>query len=137
MLNMNATIYKCLIASPSDTTLERECCDEVFLEINKTLGDSLSVRIEAVRWENDAHPTLGDRGQGIINNQLKPEECDFFIAILKNKFGTPTSLAPSGTVEEFNRAYDNFKRNKNPKILVYFYDGTVERNQISTEDIEK
>ncbi len=35
---MNTKIYKCFIASPSDTSRERDICDKVFSEINKGIG---------------------------------------------------------------------------------------------------
>ena len=50
---MEVVIYKCFIASPSDTQEERDICDKVFLEINKSLGEHLGFRIESKKWEKD------------------------------------------------------------------------------------
>lgn len=40
---------------------------------------------------------------------------------MKHKFGTPTQAAESGTEEEFNRAYDNFKNDGSCKNLMLFF----------------
>ncbi len=67
---MEAEIYKCFIASPSDTQKEREICDEVFEQINQTLGDLHHFRVESLKWENDANPSIAKEPQDIINKKL-------------------------------------------------------------------
>jgi len=118
---MNKEIFKCFIASPSDTGKEREICDKVFKEINETIGDIFSFRIESLKWENDVRPSLGKEGQAIINDQIG-DKYDLFIGIMYKKFGTKTSKAGSGTEEEFNNAYERFKRKEKLEIMFYFND---------------
>ena len=101
---MNVEIYKCFIASPSDTTEERELCDKVFEEINSTLGQQLNFRVESKKWENNARPSFGEDGQAVITEQLL-ENYQLFIGIMWNRFGAPTKRAQSGTEEEFYHAY--------------------------------
>ena len=44
---MEVKIFKCFIASPNDTQAERDLCDEVFKQLNETLGQQLNFRIES------------------------------------------------------------------------------------------
>ena len=117
---MDTTILRCFIASPSDVQSEREACDEVVESINQTLGNSTGVHLETVRWEKDAHAALGCDGQAVINEQLHPEDADFFIGIFWSRFGAPTPRAESGTEEEFKRAYERWQANKSNRIQFYF-----------------
>lgn len=116
---MNVQIYKCFIASPSDTILERGICDKVFNEINKSLGEIYNFRIESLKWENDVRPSFGVDGQDVINKQIG-NSYDLFIGIMYKKFGTPTSRAESGTEEEFNIAYQRYVDNNLSEIMMYF-----------------
>lgn len=118
---MNKQIFKCFIASPSDTEKEREICDKVFREINGTIGNIFNFRIESLKWENNVRPSLGDEGQAIINEQIG-NEYNVFIGIMYKKFGTPTSKAGSGTEEEFNNAYERHQAKENLEIMFYFND---------------
>ena len=134
---MNARIIKCFIASPSDVQEEREACDKVVESINRSLGDSLNVRLETLRWEKDAHAAIGTDSQAVINEQLHPENADFFIGVFWTRFGTPTSRAESGTEEEFERAYTQWQECRNNKIQFYFKDKDPPYNQLDGKQFEK
>jgi len=135
---MIAKIYKCFIASPRDTQAEREACEVAFTEINSTLGDQLGFRIESVRWENHASPGFGKDGQDVLNRQLSPGEHDFFIGIMWCRFGTPTPRAESGTEEEFNQAYDSWKKCNNKRLQIYFNTAAPKNlNDIDTQQLDK
>ena len=117
---MDAKIIKCFVASPSDVQEERNACDEVVESINRSLGVSLNIRLETVRWEKDAHAAVGTDGQAVINEQLHPEDAAFFIGIFWTRFGAPTPRAESGTQEEFELAYKRWQETKNNRIQFYF-----------------
>lgn len=116
----NGKIYKCFIASPSDVKAERDACDEIVSSINRTIASQLNMQLRVVRWETDAHPAIGADGQEVINEQLHPEDADFFIGIFWSRFGTPTPRANSGSEEEFERAYTQWQKTKSNKILFFF-----------------
>lgn len=116
---MTFDLYKCFIASPSDTAQERAACDEVLSKINRTLGDMLSFRVESLKWENDVSPGFGDEPQDVINKRIN-DDYDIFIGIMWNRFGEQTKSAGSGTEEEFNRAYKRMKSGDDVEILFYF-----------------
>ncbi len=126
-------IYKCFIASPGDTTNEREICDRVFQEINNTQGKQFNFRIESKKWENDARPSIGESAQDVINKQLV-NDFQLFIGIMFTRFGAPTKNAESGTEEEFNLAYDN---KDNVEIMFYFNDEKINPNSINTDQLNK
>ena len=67
---MNTEIFKCFIASPSDTQYERDVCETVFAEINKTIGSKFNFRLESLRWEYDTHPDFGNYSQEVVSQQL-------------------------------------------------------------------
>jgi hypothetical protein len=112
-------IIKCFIASPSDTNNERQICDKVLDELNKSLGDIYQFRLEPIKWETDTRPSFGTDGQDVINKQIG-DNYNIFIGIMWKKFGTPTGRAGSGTEEEFQRAYERFKGDPNLEIAFYF-----------------
>ena len=132
-------IYKCFIASPSDTKEERKICDVVFKEINKTLGERCGFRVESVKWENDATPTFALEGQQVINEQLfKDKDIKIFIGIMYHHFGTPTKNYGSGTEEEFYQAYEIHEKNQGSiNIMLYFNDAPIKQSEISTKQSQK
>ena len=127
--------YTCFIASPSDVRAERDACEAVIDEINRTFSDS-HISLRLIRWENDTHPALGDDSQSVINKQLRPDEADFFIGIFWSRFGTPTPRAESGTEEEFNLALNKWEQTKSNHILMFFKTADVPQ-PIDPKQIEK
>lgn len=131
---MQARIFKCFIASPGDTTTEREICDEVFNTINTTIGQSLNFRIESKKWENDARPSFGLDGQDVINRQLL-KEYQIFIGVMWTRFGAPTPRAGSGSEEEFNQAFEAYQQSNDVEIMMYFNTADVPMNQLDPEQL--
>ena len=115
------------VASPGDVQRERDSIVRVVTE--------LELVIELIRWETHAHPALG-RPQGVINAQIG--DYDIFVGIMWKRFGTPTGQADSGTEEEFNLAYEEWKRNNRLQVLFYFSQAKYALNSISeTEQAAK
>lgn len=112
-------LVRIFVASPSDVQSERALAEEVVKELNTTIGDTYGIRLETKKWEKDTYPAIGEYSQDVINKQIG--EYDIFVGIMKHKFGTPTQAAESGTEEEFNRAYDNFKNDGSCKNLMLFF----------------
>jgi len=133
---MEVNIYKCVIASPDDTVLERDICDEVFKEINETLGQQLEFRIESKRWEKDVRPSFAEDGQAVINEQLL-DNYQLFVGIMWNKFGTPTKRTLSGTEEEFNIAYKRYLAKGDVEIMLYFNEAPQMSSELDLDQVEK
>jgi hypothetical protein len=109
---------KIFVASPSDVSEERETVSFVVQEIKRTIGDIRNVELETVKWETHSFPDVGDDAQDVINRQIG--KYDVLVGIMWKRFGTPTKRSDSGTGEEFERAYEYFKKFKRPKIMFYF-----------------
>lgn len=109
---------KIFVASPSDVSEERETVSFVVQEIKRTIGDIRNVDLETVKWETHSFPDVGVDAQDVINKQIG--KYDVLVGIMWKRFGTPTKRSDSGTGEEFERAYEYFKKFKRPKIMFYF-----------------
>lgn len=133
---LDVKIYKCFIASPSDTQKERDACDDVFQLINESLGQQLNFRLESRRWEKDARPSFGEDGQSVITEQLL-DNYQLFIGIMCNKFGSPTKRAESGSEEEFNHAYNRHLEGSDVEIMLYFNNEPVATNTLDLDQLRK
>lgn len=129
-------IIKCFIASPGDTIKERNICEKVFTEINTGIGIPYGFELKSLRWENDVHPGIGVDGQDVINRQIEGKY-DLFIGIMYTRFGSLTNRAESGTVEEFNSAYEKAKELKTMEIMFYFNDQPTSPSKIDWEQYSK
>ncbi len=112
-------LFKIFLASPGDTDAERLVAEEAVEEINKSIGSRDNFRLELLKWENDTYPSVGEDGQDVINKQIG-SDYQIFVGIMWKKFGSPTKRAGSGTEEEFNLAYDRYRRKKDIQIMFYF-----------------
>jgi hypothetical protein len=119
------------LASPSDVARERCYVDEVIEEINDTVASSLGIVLKVVH-SGKTYPGFGQDGQTVLNKQIgNMKEYALFVGIMWSRIGTKTARAPSGTVEEFQRAVRSFNRNERPDIWFYFRQPTP---QLDTEE---
>ena len=105
----SVTLFNVFVASPSDLIEERDLLSDVINELNHTTANILSIKLELIRWETDTFPSFGNDAQDVINKQIE-DDYDIFIGIIGSKFGTPTKRFGSGTLEEFNRAYEKARQ---------------------------
>ncbi|HWA92982.1 MAG TPA: hypothetical protein VG844_00170 [Terracidiphilus sp.] len=96
-----ATVYRILIASPSDVADERRAIPEIIQQWNRDNSFHLKTVLEAVKWETHCIPEMGDRPQEIVNRQVV-RDCDLLVGVFWTKLGSPTGKAESGTVEEIH-----------------------------------
>jgi hypothetical protein len=113
--------YEILIASPSDVVAERDIVSACARDWNSAHSTS-GVHVRDVRWELDALPAMGERGQAVINHQLV-DNADILIGIFKARIGTPTGISASGTIEEIDR----FIAAEKP-VMLYFSTGPIPNN---------
>jgi hypothetical protein len=119
------------LASPSDVARERRCVEEVIEEINDTVASSLGIVLKVVH-SGKTYLGFGQDGQTVLNKQIgNMKEYCLFVGIMWSRIGTKTARAPSGTVEEFQRAVRSFNRNERPEIWFYFRQSTP---QLETEE---
>ena len=111
------------VASPSDVEDERQAIERALAELNRTLGQEHPIFLEYVGWETHAWPGFDVDGQAVINDELP--EYDIFIGVMWKRIGTKTGRASSGTIEEFDRAYERWLEHKTPHLMWYFSSASV------------
>ena len=129
-MSYQATVFKVMIASPSDVAAERNVIREVLTEWNNVNADTRRTALLPVGWETRSVPEMGDRPQSIINKQIL-WGCDLLVGVFWTRLGTETGDYQSGTVEEIE---EHLKAGK-PEML-YFSDvpvvmGSVDEAQYS------
>ncbi|EBK5248674.1 TPA: hypothetical protein ACJV29_004077 [Salmonella enterica subsp. enterica serovar Ordonez] len=130
-MSFSATVLNVLIASPSDVPEEREAITESLYEWNALNSQTTGFVLLPVRWESHSAPTMGDRPQGIINNQVV-RNCDMLIGAFWTRLGSPTGVEESGTVEEFKW----FLKQQKP-VMLYYSKKQVDLDLIDTQQLEK
>lgn len=106
------------IGSPGDVAEERKIVGETVKSLNVEFASSRNMMLEVKQWETHVWPGFGEDAQDVINQRIG--QYDIFVGIFWNRFGTPTPRAGSGTAEEFERAYTEWKKNKRPSLMLYF-----------------
>lgn len=118
-MSYQATVFKVMIASPSDVAAERNVIREVLTEWNNVNADSRRTVLLPVGWETHSVPEMGDRPQSIINKQIL-WGCDLLVGVFWTRLGTETGDYQSGTVEEVE---EHLKAGK--PAMLYFSDVPV------------
>lgn len=101
-MSYNAKVYKVFIASPDDVQQEREIVWSTIMRWNAINAESKKIILLPVGWKTHASPEMGISAQEYINEEIL-DKCDILIGIFWTKLGSPTQIAPSGTVEEIYR----------------------------------
>lgn len=129
-------ILQVFVASPSDVSDERALLETVVAQLNQVWSTNLGITFELLKWETHVHPSFSSDPQAAINEQIG-SEYDVFIGILWGRLGTPTPRATSGTIEEFDRAFSRFEKNRNsPEIMLYFKDAPIAPSKIDTQQLQ-
>ena len=90
-------------------------------ELNHRVARSHGCQLSLWRWETDARSGMHIAGpQGLIDERMQIGDADIAIGIFWKRFGTPTGDAQSGTEHELRRAWDAWRNNKRPDVMVYF-----------------
>lgn len=125
------TVLRIFVASPSDLGEERKLLEGVIQELNLTWPQQLGVSLELIKWETHTFPGAGTDPQDVINHQL-PQDYDILLVMLWSRIGTPTPRSQSGTLEEFENAYERWRNDpKLVRLMVYF-----KTTPISPDDID-
>lgn len=125
-----ATVINVLIASPSDLSVERELIRDTIHSWNALHARDQSKVLLPIMWESHSAPQMGDRPQGIINNQVL-RGCDMLIGAFWHRLGSPTGKEDSGTVEEIKW----FLKQKKP-VMLYFSKAPVALDDTDSLQVE-
>lgn len=131
------------LASSNDMIKFRDSSQKIVDELNLTIGEHFDVSIQLFRWEKKIVPSMG-RPQQIIFDQSNFDNIDIFIGILGSRFGTPTGgydsnnqEYESGTQEEYDRAYSNYRKTGRPFIMVFKNDAPLKPGTFDIEQYNK
>lgn len=127
-----ATVYRVLIASPSDVQQEREAAKDVIVRWNAANSRQQGTYIEPVLWETHVGKDLGQSPQQIISEQVLGE-CDFVVGIFWSRIGTPTETEEGGAVEEVKKIA--FNRGK--PAIVGFCERDIPRDRLDVSQLKK
>lgn len=116
---MNQRTIKVFLASPSKLEEERLEVRNAINRINQTIGAKLGYQLQLFTWENSIYSDIGEDGQDVINKQID-DDYNVFIGLFWDKIGTPTARSISGTVEEYERAFQKYIFDPNTVIMMYF-----------------
>ena len=129
-----ARIVRLFVASPSDTANEQQIVKAAIDDLNRSYGRDEGFRIDLLGWKTDSYPAIGADGQDVINRQIG--DYDILLGLLSTRYGSPTSRASSGTVEEFDRAWTRFiERPEAVRIMFYFHDPAIRLSAIDPYEI--
>ena len=109
-----ATVYRVMIASPSDVIEEKEIIRKVINRWNDINSKKSGIVLLPVSWETHTSPETGSPPQSIINKRIL-KDCDLLVGIFKSRVGMATDNYPSGTIEEIE---EHIKENK--PAMLYF-----------------
>lgn len=126
-MSFNAKVYKILVASPGDVEQERQAIPEIISEWNNINAETNSVVLLPIKWETHSAPLMGERAQGVINNQLVTS-CDMAIGVFWTRLGSPTGSSESGTAEEI----EWFINNRKP-VMLYFSSRDINPSKLDIE----
>jgi tetratricopeptide (TPR) repeat protein len=114
-------VVRVVVLSPGDVAEERDTVALVVDEHNHRVARSHGCQLSLWRWETDARSGMHIAGpQGLIDERMQIGDADIAIGIFWKRFGTPTGDAQSGTEHELRRAWDAWRNNKRPDVMVYF-----------------
>jgi hypothetical protein len=92
-----------LIASPSDTQVERREIKKIIKQWNDIHSSFRNVRLRSLTWESDSIPLINNQhGQTTLNGQIV-DPADILIAVFASRLGQPTPTHASGSAEEIDR----------------------------------
>ena len=129
------TVFRIFVASPSDLDEERMLLEEVIRELNLTWPHTLGVSLELIKWETHVIPGAGNYPQEVINKQL-PTDYDIFLGMFWSRIGTTTPHSQSGTIEEFESAYQRWQQNpKSIRLMIYFKTTPLSPDNIDTDQL--
>ncbi len=124
---MKAEIVKIIVASPGDVQEERDHVHKVAAELNRTFFQDRALRLEVVRWETEVFPSFHPEGpQGLIDSIINIQDSDLFVGIFWKRFGSPAHDAKPDAEQEFREAYEAWKKNGRPQIMIYFNEESID-----------
>jgi hypothetical protein len=126
-----ATVYRVMLASPSDIKEERNIIRELISKWNDINSSRTKIVLLPIGWETHLAPETGDKPQAIIDKRIL-KDCDLLVGVLWTRVGTPTEKYDSGTIEEIEEHINSGK-----PAMVYFSNAEVKLEKVDIDQYEK
>ena len=99
-MSYQALVLRLLISAPGDIPSESiTVIRKTISQWNFSHGEQLGIIVLPISWTEHAVAEFGDRPQELLNQQIV-KEADLAVALFRDRLGTPTGKAESGTAEE-------------------------------------
>ena len=115
------TVVRVFISSSGDCDSERRALHRSVHDYNRVACAALDHEIDAF-GPDDLYSGIGAYGQDVANRQLM--DYDIYVGLWRERIGTPTPAAPSGTVEELRGAVERHSKTRRPWIMAYFWESS-------------
>ena len=130
------TIIEVFLSSPDDVQLERDLIVQFAADWNHVRGRDAGCHISILTWQGLVAPAMGSRAQEVVNEQIGTEY-DVYLGVFWTRIGTPTGVAESGTVEEFELALDRARTSDRPWIAALFKKAPIDPSTIEPSQLQK
>ena len=121
---------KVFISSPNDVSEARDNVRYAINRINSLMAKDYGFLFEPVGSE-DIPPGKEKRCQEHINKYV--DMAHIYIGLLNQRFGSPTGIAESGTLEEYNRITNRWE-NEAEKPTVWFFFKSIPEERLGEKD---
>jgi hypothetical protein len=115
---------------------ERRFVVEAAREWNSLRSKATGAFLNVLTWEDVVTPRLGERAQAVANEDFG-DEYDVYLGIMWAKIGTPTGAAASGTVEEYERALERFRRDGSVHLAMLFKTNDIPQSLLVGSQFEQ
>lgn len=136
MMPRTSKIIDIFLSSPSDVDEERLFIVNAAREWNSIRGKSTGVFLNVLTWEDAVAPNVSDRSQTVINEQIG-DDYDVYLGLMWGKLGSPTGMADSGTVEEFERALERYRGGEAVRLAMLFKTSDIPQSQLDGAQFDK
>lgn len=131
------TALRIFVASPSDLDEERKLLEVVIQELNLIWSQQWGIYFELIKWETHAFPSAGTDPQDVINNQI-PVDYDILLSMFWSRIGIQTPRSKSGTLEEFEIAYQKWNHDPHSiRLMVYFKIAPISPDNIDPDQLKQ
>lgn len=133
-------VVRIFLSTPSDVGVERTQVQHLVRDVNETLqflDPTRELRVEVVFHETHAFPDVG-APQAVIDRQL-PVDYEIYLGVMWKRAGTPTGMAESGTIHEFELAYAHAVEHGWPTVMFFFCDDQIQmpRNDDDVDQLRR
>lgn len=123
--------YDLFLASPTDTSVERDLIESLVNDWNESKGKDRAVRIEVKRWENDAPVGSDAEPQDIIDETIL-DGSDLMVSLFWTKFASSDNPDISYTRHEIQIFLE-----KRKPVILYVLTKPIALDKVNGADLDK